>query len=143
MMPVHKPLRLRAETADDLPALSALVQDMTVLAHDIGYDSRARRLVLMGNRFRWEAGPDTSPTRVRAALRIDFATAVQHRAMPADATTVLDLLAVTTQGDRALTIAFAGGPAIRASIDSIDVFLDDMSAPWPARATPDHPDTDG
>lgn len=134
-----QPLRLRAETAEDLPALSALVQDMTVLAHDIGYDARARRLVLMGNRFRWEAGADEQPTRVRTALRIDFVGHVQHRAMPAEATTVLDLLAITADGETAITIAFAGGPAIRATIDAIDIFLDDVSESWPARATPSHP----
>lgn len=133
-------LRLRAESAEDLPALSALVQDMAVLAHDIGYDNRARRLVLIGNRFRWES--PAPPTRVRSAFRIDFAQSLQHRAMPGDPTTVLALLAIAGDGPDTLLLRFANGPAIRVRVDSIDLTLEDLSAPWPARTTPAHPDDD-
>lgn len=127
-------LHLRAETAADLPALSALVQDMTVIADDIAFDARRRQLSLIGNRYRWEA---ETPTRSRAALRLDFVEAVQHRAMPADPRTVLALLALTLADDE-LTLAFANGTTIRARIEALDLTLDDLGGPWGATAVPCH-----
>ena len=127
-------LHLRAETAADLPALSALVQDMTVIADDIAFDARRRQLSLIGNRYRWEA---ETPTRSRTALRLDFVEAVQHRAMPADPRTVLALLALTLADDE-LTLAFANGTTIRARIEALDLTLDDLGGPWGATAVPCH-----
>lgn len=127
-------LRLRAETPEDLPALSALVQDMTVLANDIAFNARRRQLSLIGNRYRWEA---KSPTRVRSVLRVDCVEALQHRAMPSSPRTVLALLALILEED-ALTLTFANGPSLRARIETLDVTLDDLAGPWGAKATPDH-----
>jgi Protein of unknown function (DUF2948) len=127
-------LHLRAESAEDLPALSALVQDMTVIADDIAYDVRRRQLSLIGNRFRHEAD---GQTRIRSALRCDFVDALQHRAMPADPRTVLALLALTLEGDQ-LTLAFANGTTLRATIETLDITLDDVSGPWGAQAVPHH-----
>lgn len=127
-------LRLRAETAEDLPALSALVQDMTVVANDIAFDARRRQLSIIGNRYRWEAA---NQTRVRSALRIDCVESLQHRALPPDPRTVLALLALVLEGD-SLTLRFANGPTLRARIETLDVTLDDVAGPWGARAVPDH-----
>ncbi len=127
-------LHLRAESAEDLPALSALVQDMTVIADDIAFDGRRRQLSLIGNRFRRES---EIPSRVRAALRVDFVDGLQHRAMPQDPRTVLALLALTLEGDQ-LTLAFANGTSLRARIEALDITLDDVSGPWGAKAVPLH-----
>lgn len=127
-------LRLRAETPEDLPALSALLQDMAVLANDIAFDARRRQLSIMGNRYRWEAN---SPSRVRTALRIDCVQSLHHRAMPADPRSVLALLALVLEGD-SLTLSFANGTSLRASIEALDVTLDDVTGPWGAKAVPDH-----
>lgn len=128
-------LRLRAEDAADLPPLSALVQDMTVQPADISFDARARRLVLLGNRYRWEA-PD-SRSRIRTALRLDFVDRLQQRAMPADPHAVLALLAISMAED-ALLISFSGGTSLRAQVEVVDLTLEDISGPWGARATPRH-----
>ena len=48
-------LLLRAEDAEDLKILSACVQDMAVKAMDVAWEPKRRRLVLLGNRYRWEA----------------------------------------------------------------------------------------
>ena len=127
-------LRLRAETAEDLPALSALVQDMAILANDIAFDARRRRLSLMGNRYRWEAA---TPTRVRTAVRVDHVQGLQHRAMPDDPRAVLALLAMAQEGEH-LVLTFAGGSMLRARIETLDVTMDDVAGPWGARAVPDH-----
>jgi hypothetical protein len=133
-------LNLRAESAEDLPPLSALVQDMALMAGDVGYDARARRLVIIGNRFRWEA-PDP-PTRVRSLLRFEFIDRAQRRMWPALGEEVFSLLAIEaeeTEGGRAfLTLAFSGGPTLRLEAEVIDVTLVDLAGPWDAAATPRH-----
>ncbi len=128
-------LHLRAEDGADLPALSALVQDMAIRAHDIGYDRTARRFVAIGNRYRWEKG---DRTRIRSALRIDGVLAIQRRRWPQLPAAVLDLLAVRLE-DGALRLDFAGGASVRLIVDDIDMILEDMGGPWGARATPRHP----
>ena len=127
-------LTLVGQNPDDLPALSALLQDATLRAPDIAFDRKARRLVLLVNRFRWEA-PVRS--RVRSALRLETVTAVQRQNWPA-ADTVLALLSLTADGDW-LVLTFAAGVAIRARIEVIEIILEDLSAPWGTEREPQHP----
>ena len=49
-----RPLRLRAESAEDLAVISSLVQDALARTGDISWAKSRRRLVLLLNRFRWE-----------------------------------------------------------------------------------------
>ena len=72
-------LTLIGQSAEDLPALSALLQDATLRVVDVGFDRKARRLVLMLNRYRWESA---TRSRVRCALRLETVTAVQRQGWP-------------------------------------------------------------
>ena len=128
-------LHLRAEDAGDIPALSALVQDMAIRAADIGRDATARRLLLVGNRYRWEA---PTPTRSRSALRFDHVEQVQRTGWPAAPDTVLALLAIVAEADGWLRLSFSGGAALRLHPEVIDVSLDDISGPWGASRRPRH-----
>ncbi len=114
--------------------MSALVQDMAVLANDIAYDAGRRQLSIMGNRYRWEAN---RPTRVRSALRVDAVEGLQHRGIPDDPRAVLALLALVLKEDW-LTLEFANGVALRAKIETLDITLDDIAGPWGAKAVPNH-----
>ena len=127
-------LHIRAEDASDIAALSALVQDMAVKAHDIGRDATARRLLLVGNRYRWEA---TTPTRIRSTLRFDHVEQVQRSGWPA-ADSVLALLAIVADADGWLGLCFSGGAAISLKAEVIDISLDDVSGPWGAKSQPRH-----
>ena len=131
-------LLLLANEAAEVPLISALVQDAVLHAADVAWEPKARRLVLLVNRFRWEAG---DATRVRCALRVEHVTRVQRRAWPAgDA--VLDLLAITVDdaadGAATLTLAFAAGPTLRAAAECVDLILEDLGEPWPASREPGH-----
>ncbi|KPF78215.1 hypothetical protein IP88_04710 [alpha proteobacterium AAP81b] len=128
-------LTLLGQSPDDLPPLSALLQDATLRAPDIAWDRRRRRLVLIVNRYRHEAG---GGSRVRAALRIEAVTGVRHQRWPGDAEAVLALLAVAGD-DGGVTLTFAGGTALRVEVEAIDLVLEDLGAPW---ATPNRPDHD-
>ena len=128
-------LLLRAEDGEDLKILSACAQDMAVKAMDVSWEPKRRRLVLLGNRYRWEA---KQPTRVRSALRFEGVLAVARREWPDERHAVLPLLAVTESVPGELVLAFGGGTALRLRVDAIDVILEDMSGAWGALAVPGH-----
>ncbi|HSF93461.1 MAG TPA: DUF2948 family protein, partial [Thermohalobaculum sp.] len=88
----HHPLRLRAESVEDLAILSALAQDSVGRAGDIAWMPRKRRLVLVMNRFRWENGTeDAQPQRVRSAISVESVLRVRARGLdPADSGQVCD-----------------------------------------------------
>ena len=60
-------LALRAETAEDLKVIAALVQDAVLQVTDISYEPRHRQLALLVNRFRWE---DAEQARREDAERV-------------------------------------------------------------------------
>ncbi len=127
-------LTLIGQTADDLPAISALLQDATLRTPDIGFDRSHHRLALLVNRYRWEAA---TASRVRAALRIDAVLAVQRKQWPRDPEAVLALLALQLDGDW-LQIDFSGGAALRVHIEVPELVLEDLAAPWPTTRIPRH-----
>ena len=133
-------LLLRAEDADDLKILSACVQDMAVKALDVSWSPVQRRLVLMGNRYRWEA---KQPTRVRSALRFDGVLKVARREWPDERHAVLPLLSVTAEGGEVLILSFGGGTALRLEVEAMDATLEDLSGAWGALAVPAHGDEPG
>ena len=124
-------LLLLANEPDEVPVISALLQDATVRTADVAWEPKARRLVMLVNRFRWEA----DATRVRAAFRIESVLRLRRRGWHAG--TVLDLLACTVDGDD-LVLTFAGGAALRATVECVDLVLEDLGAPWPASRVPSH-----
>lgn len=131
-------LHLRAEDLDDVAAFSALAQDFVARARDIGFDMRARRLVLLGNRFCWETG---RPMRTRTALVLSSLLNVKRRNWPEQGETMMDLLAIEAEpGGEAVTLLlhFAGGAAIRAQAECVDLLLDDLAEPVPTPRRPVH-----
>lgn len=138
-------LLLRAEDGDDLKILSACVQDMAATAGDVVWEPKHRRLVILGNRFRWETAiaDKSPPTRVRSALRFDHVDAVQRRGWPPLSEIMLSLLSVREESDeegRFILIDFSGFSSLRLKAESIDVTLEDITGPWGARSRPRHED---
>src|SRR3546814_15411105 len=52
----YRPLKLRARDDEDLPILSAHLQDAIVPITDVAFEAATRRFVMVINRFKWEAG---------------------------------------------------------------------------------------
>ena len=50
----ERALRLRAEDAEDLQVVAALVQDAVMPASEMSFDRGKRRFACLLNRFRWE-----------------------------------------------------------------------------------------
>ncbi|MDB5443849.1 MAG: hypothetical protein JWP86_3135 [Phenylobacterium sp.] len=135
-----KPLRLLAQDPQDLEVISAAMQDAVLKVGDIAFEQKARRLTVAFNRYRWEAG---AGGRVRAGLQLGGVLKVQTRKIRRGARdAVLELLAMTfTPGDAPggiVTLSFAGGGDLRASVECVEAVLADLSTPWPTPHTPAH-----
>ena len=137
-----QPLRLLAEDADDLGVLSAALQDAVGKIGDIDYDPVARRLTLVLNRFRWEAGGG-SGERVRTAFQLGSVLSVQARTLRRDAPdAIVSLLAVAFEPGEApggmVSLTFAGGGDLRCAVECLDAVLADVSPPWATPRAPKH-----
>lgn len=127
-------LALLGREPGDIAMVSALLQDATLRLADVGYDRKARRLACLVNRLRREAGP---LSRIRSALRVETVDAVQRAGWPDDAEAVTAILALAQDGDW-LVITCAGGIAIRARVEVIELVLEDFGSAWPTSRMPDH-----
>jgi len=142
-MSVDPPLRLRAETPDDLPILSAALQDAVFRLGDLEHDRRARRLALAVNRFRWEVtSAGGRNLRARAVLGIETVQSLSQRGL-ADPRRFPDavgqVLALRFEPHAeppggTLYLDLAGGGALRLEVECLDVVLVDLGQTWPARA---------
>jgi hypothetical protein len=139
-------LRVAAIDEEDLAVVSAYVQDAVLKVGDMVYLPKEHRFALAMNRFIWEKAIDGKRPdyeRRRAALTFDRVLKVQtagiDRSKP-DA--VLELLAVRfTMGDNpagTVELVFAGGAAVRLSVEVIEARLADIGAAWATKARPNH-----
>ncbi|HUF86761.1 MAG TPA: DUF2948 family protein [Thermohalobaculum sp.] len=147
-----RPLKLRAESEDDLAVISSLVQDAVGKTADIHWLAKKHRVVLMLNRFRWEnhigdrAGARACE-RVRTALTLEAALRVRARGLdPRDGEQVFELLALLFQPrdgpSGTLILTMAGGAELAVEVECLELSLADLSRPWAARArtVPAHQD---
>jgi Protein of unknown function (DUF2948) len=144
-------LKLFALDADDLAVISAHVQDAVLKISEMAYLPREQRFVLICNRFDRSptalgavAGP---PQRRRAALRFERVQKAQLQAINlAQRDTVLSLLALQFEAGPEpsghVTLIFAGNAAVRLTVESIELALEDLGPAWAASAAPVHPDQD-
>ena len=139
----ERPLRLMAVDGEDLPVVSALVQDAVLSGADIRWDARARRLDLLLNRFRWENGTRDAE-RVRSILTVGCALGVASDGVVQGGETVLSLLDVAFEAGEppggALVLRFAGDGAIRVRVEALELRLADVTRPYsaPSGKVPHH-----
>jgi hypothetical protein len=137
-----KSLRLAAEDAEDLRALSAALQDAVARIGDLAFDPKARSFTALVNRYRWE--DQSRPERVRSALRLDGVLHVRARGVKLEAReAVANLLALEFQPaveppGGVLRLVLSGGGEIAAEVECIDASLIDLTPPWRAKGKPKH-----
>ena len=147
-----KPLRMKAETAEDLVVISTLVQDAVAQTSDMSWLKKKRRFAVLLNRFRWEDAQGARNAgrpfeRVQSMLVIASVLSVAGQGVdPADKSTVLELLGISfdpgEDGAGKLQLTFSGDGAIALDLECLDVTLQDMSRPYKARSQriPSHPE---
>ncbi len=146
------PLHLKAEDADGVPVLSALVQDAVLTMADMKWEPKARRLALLVNRFRWEDRDAAEKggrayERTRSLLMIGGVLSVASNGIDrADRDMVLSVLALTwapeADGAGVVTLTLAGDGAIEARVECLDLTLRDVTRPYRALSghVPKHPE---
>jgi Protein of unknown function (DUF2948) len=147
--PDAKPLKLRAEDAEDLAVISACLQDALVRVGDLMFDPRAQRFVAALSRFCWECERRDAPAaqrheRVAAGMRFECVRSAKLLGIDrADRDRVLELLAVSAepgpQGNTLVNLVFAGTAQVQLEVECIEGYLKDLDAPQPARIKPRHP----
>jgi hypothetical protein len=142
-----KPLKLIAQSPEELTILSSLMQDMTVLVADMAWQPREKRFALVGNRYRWEKkGWLRRPKGERVRAAIHFAGIAHAQLSSINLTekdTVLNLLDIEaheTGVGVTILLNFADGASIRLSAETVDVTATDLTEPWEAIARPRHKD---
>lgn len=146
----ERPLRLKAQDAEDLAVISALVQDAVFLRADVRWLRPARRFALLVNRFRWEDLPLAARTgrsfeRVRSVLSIEDVEQVRTSGLEdVDGDTVLSILALSwtggADGTGTVELVLAGDGAIRVEVEALEVVLRDVTRPYraPSGRVPSH-----
>lgn len=144
------PLRVKAESAGDVPVLSALLQDAVMPSSEIAWMARQRRFAVLVNRFRWEDREAAEKVRrayerVRAMLVIDGVLAVRANGVdPADKDLVLSILALEfdegEDGAGTLRLVLAGDGEIALEVECVDIRLRDVTRPYvaPSGKAPSH-----
>jgi Protein of unknown function (DUF2948) len=144
-----KPLRLLAQSADDLTVISAAVQDGLAAMADVQWHKGRRRFSLKLQRYRHEvtAGSAKHGERVWAVLAFEGVTTVRSRNVvqgrPAALASILAIgfdPAADTENDPGgtITLTLAGDGAIVLDVECVDAVLADLGEARPAVARPEH-----
>jgi len=141
-------LRLAITETDDLQVVSAHLQDAITVVGNMTYLPRERRFAVVFSRFRWETADkrkaDNKPfERVQTGLHFDGVLGAQsHRIRRDRPDGVLELLAIQFEPGEApggvIELQFAGGGAVRLTVECLDGHLSDMSEPWKTQNLPQH-----
>ena len=142
-------LKLRAVAVEDVEILSALLQDGLVAASDLHYDKAEASFIMVINRFCWELTDDkeseAQPNRCLCGLKIDYVKQVSQRGLSAGVNQFYNLLSITylqtKENEKAvnrLTFTFSDGYGIRLVVDELALIVQDIAAPHPGLAWPQH-----
>ncbi len=144
---MSEPLRLKAETEQDLSVISASLQDAIARVGDISYSARGRTFTLRLTRFKHETS--SSPERILTGLRIDGVLGARLRGIDrSDPEAMIVLLAIIFTPDTsgfsgALRLVFAGGGEISLDVECLDIILADISKARLTDKVPLHPLQEG
>lgn len=137
-------LRLHALDAEDLPLISAHLQDALARVGDLAYLPAKRRFALVGSRFDWAAEAEGRLERCRTGLHFEGVRNVRcQRVDRSRPDGILELLAITFEpgGDPPsgqIKLIFAGGAAILLDVECIEAQLCDIGPRWKVAARPSH-----
>lgn len=144
------PVFLTATDTEGLGVISALSQDAVFPITEMKWSLKARRFVLLLNRFRWEDKERAEKRgrpyeRVQSLLIVDDVLAVQSQGVDrSDPDVVLSLLALSFEpgedGTGHVLLTLAGDGAIRLAVECLDVSLKDVTRPYlaPSGHAPKH-----
>lgn len=144
--PKAQRLSLRADDAEGLAVISALMQDAVGKTVETAWMPNRRIFALVLNRYRWEQGEGVQE-RCRTGLHAENVLAVRATGFdPAKAQEVFNLLSMSfepgSDGMGTLRLDCAGGAAFALEVEALDVRMADMDGVWKAGMAPRHEDED-
>lgn len=135
-------LKLVALEADDMPVISAHLQDAVACVQEIAYLPAERRLAMIVNRFDWMSGSE-KPLRRRTGVQFERVNKARLRNLDLKQDGVmLNLLAVefvpSDEPSGTITLYFSGDAAIQLDVECVEAAMTDLGPEWTARGCPQH-----
>jgi hypothetical protein len=145
---VSGPARLRAEDAQDLAVIAALLQDAQIPVREMVFRPQERRFLAAFARYRRELLTDPSRcegiTQIRSALVFEEIETVKVKGLAGiEDERELSLLTIALEPGRErlihVDLVFAGDVVVQLRTDAIRCRLEDFGPPWTPWVTPcDH-----
>lgn len=139
-------LKLRAEDAEDLAVISAVLQDAVIPIRETTYLPGEKRFAFVANRFRWEDADRERPAegaaiyeRVHCGVCFEGVTAVRQKGLVQDRKGQIVSLLAIEQGEGTIDLVFSAGIVIRLEVEKVLCHVQDMDEPWPTQWRPTHP----
>lgn len=143
-----KKLALKAEDAEGLAVISALLQDAVGKTTEIAWMPKRRIFAMVVNRFRWEDAEEAAAEsrefeRIRTGLHAENVLKVRAQGFdPKSAQQAFELLALSFEpgedGTGVLNVTCAGGGSFAIEVEALDVRMSDMDAVWRTKQRPVH-----
>jgi len=154
---MHKPLKLKLASNDDLTIASALLQDAVVRVGDMAWQPASHRFAMVVNRYIWEEKRrfglfksqkknQKKGRRVRTGLHFNTILKAEVTGFdPRNTDAFLSLLSLTvadetkkTDDTVILNLTFSGGAAIKLVAEYMDGLVSDLGESWEATRVPEH-----
>ena len=138
-------LKLLAEDVQDLNVFSAYLQDSVIVANDIKFLPKTKKLICVFNRFMWEdaeKGIFRGNKRIRSALVFDNVLVVKSQGInPKKKTKIFEFLAIKTEiknNHFDIRLIFSGDSVLSVKAEEIDSSLEDFGKTWETNYKPKH-----
>ncbi len=139
-------LKLRAQDAEDIQVIAAVLQDSIAPVCDMTYKPDEKTFIMVVHRFRWDRAGSLDPgqtegpcfERICCALEVEGVEAVQRQGFDkAECDRMLELLTVLP-GPDSLQFIFAGGAKLKLKVGPWRLRIEDFGESWPTPHQPCH-----
>ena len=138
-------LKLFAQDIQDLHVFSAYLQDSVIIANDIKFLPKTKKLICAFNRFMWEdaeKGIFRKNKRIRSALIFNNVLKVKSKGInPKKKTRILEFLAIKTEikdNYFDIRLIFSGDSILLVKAEEINSSLEDFGKTWETSYKPKH-----
>jgi hypothetical protein len=138
-------LKIFGKDTEDLNVFSAYLQDSVIVANDIKFLPRTKKLICVFNRFMWEdaeKGIFRKNKRIRSALVFDNVLKVKTKNInPYKKDKILEFLAIKVElkdNYFDISLIFSGDSILLVKAEEINSSLEDFGKNWTTKYKPNH-----
>jgi len=139
-------LRLMGKTKDDIPVISAHLQDSIVSVKNISFLKNNRNFIMLVKRFMWEdieKGVFRESKRIRSLVKFEEIISVKSKNInQKNMKKKLECLMIkcSQNEDKSykIDIFFSGDSIITLISEAIEVIMEDLGKPWDVKHVPFH-----